>query len=69
MGSDPKRGLIFCLWLGYLGKNGKKRCVITENEPVEPEKRLKDLDLVASAVIIQNYVNMTLAVLFFTIER
>ncbi len=32
---------------------------ITDNDPVEQEKRLKYLDLVASAVILQNTVDMT----------
>ncbi|PZD70362.1 hypothetical protein C1752_13897 [Acaryochloris thomasi RCC1774] len=44
-------------WL-HFGKHG----VITENDPDEQEKRLKSLDLVASAVIFQNAVDMSLAV-------
>ena len=44
----------FLDWL-FFGKDG----VITENDPVEQEKRLKYLDLVASAVILQNTVDMT----------
>ena len=44
-------------WL-FFGKNG----VITENDPEEQEKRLKYLDLVASAVIFQNAVDISLAV-------
>ena len=47
----------FLDWL-FFGKDG----VITENDPVEQEKRLKYLDLVASAVILQNTVDMTRAV-------
>lgn len=35
---------------------------ITENDPIEQEKRLKYLDLVASAVILQNTVDMSLAI-------
>lgn len=44
----------FLNWL-FFGKDG----VITENEPIEQEKRLKYLDLIASAVILQNTVDMT----------
>lgn len=44
----------FLDWL-FFGKDG----VITDNDPVEQEKRLKYLDLVASAVILQNTVDMT----------
>jgi TnpA family transposase len=44
----------FLDWL-FFGKDG----VITDNDPVEQEKRLKYLDLVASAVIFQNTVDMT----------
>jgi TnpA family transposase len=44
-------------WL-FFGKNG----AITENDPEEQEKRLKYLDLVASAVIFQNAVDISLAV-------
>jgi TnpA family transposase/antitoxin (DNA-binding transcriptional repressor) of toxin-antitoxin stability system len=47
----------FLDWL-FFGKAG----VITENDPEEQEKRLKYLDLVASAVIFQNAVDMSLAV-------
>ena len=42
----------------FFGKDG----VITENDPIEQEKRLKYLDLVASAVILQNTVDLTRAV-------
>ncbi|NER31505.1 MAG: Tn3 family transposase [Symploca sp. SIO1C4] len=47
----------FLNWL-FFGKDG----VITENDPVEQEKRLKYLDLVASAVILQNTVDLTRAI-------
>lgn len=47
----------FVDWV-HFGKHG----VITENDPEEQEKRLKYLDLVASAVIFQNAVDMSLAV-------
>ena len=46
----------FLDWV-FFGKDG----VITENDPIEQEKRLKYLDLVASAVILQNTVDMSLA--------
>ena len=36
--------------------------MITENDPVEQEKRLKYLDLVANAVILQNTVDISLAI-------
>ena len=42
----------------FFGKDG----VITENDPIEQEKRLKYLDLVASAVILQNTVDMSLTI-------
>ena len=42
----------------FFGKQG----AITENDPIEQEKRLKYLDLVASAVILQNTVDMSLAI-------
>ncbi len=41
----------FLDWV-FFGKLG----AITENDPIEQEKRLKYLDLVASAVILQNTV-------------
>ena len=44
----------FLDWL-FFGKDG----IITDNDPVEQEKGLKYLDLVASAVILQNTVDMT----------
>jgi TnpA family transposase len=47
----------FLDWL-FFGKEG----VITENDPIEQEKRLKYLDLIASAVILQNTVDMSLAI-------
>ena len=47
----------FLNWL-FFGKDG----IITENDPVEQEKRLKYLDLVASAVIFHNTVDMTRAI-------
>ena len=46
----------FLDWV-FFGKDG----VITENDPIEQEKRLKYLDLVASAVVLQNTVDMSLA--------
>ncbi|MBK1991002.1 Tn3 family transposase, partial [Sphaerospermopsis aphanizomenoides BCCUSP55] len=53
----------FVKWL-FFGKDG----VITENDPVEQEKRFKYLDLVASAVILQNTVDMSLAIQALTME-
>ena len=47
----------FVKWL-FFGKDG----IITENDPIEQEKRLKYLDLIASAVILQNTVDMSLAI-------
>jgi TnpA family transposase len=47
----------FLDWL-FFGKQG----VITENDPQEQEKRLKYLDLVASAVILQNAVDISYAI-------
>ncbi|MCY7278268.1 MAG: Tn3 family transposase [Phormidesmis sp. CAN_BIN44] len=47
----------FLDWV-FFGKQG----VITENDPKEQEKRLKYLDLVASAVILQNAVDISYAV-------
>lgn len=47
----------FLDWL-FFGKDG----VITENDPVEQEKRIKYLHLVAAAVILQNAVDLTLAI-------
>lgn len=43
----------FTKWLDFGGE------VINENDPVEQQKRLRYLDLVASAVILQNTVDMT----------
>jgi len=43
----------FLDWL-FFGKEG----AITENDPIEQEKRLKYLDLIASAVILQNTVDI-----------
>ena len=42
----------------FFGKLG----AITENDPIELEKRLKYLDLVASAVILPNTVDLSLAI-------
>lgn len=42
----------FTKWLNFGGD------VITENDPVEQQKRLRYIDLVASAVILQNTVDM-----------
>jgi len=47
----------FTHWL-FFGKEG----VITENDPEEQEKRLKYLDVVACAVILQNAVDISWAV-------
>ena len=47
----------FVDWL-FFGKQG----VITDNDPEEQEKRLKYLDLVANAVILQNTVDISLAI-------
>ena len=47
----------FLDWV-FFGKQG----VITDNDPKEQEKRLKYLDLVASAVILQNAVDMSYVV-------
>lgn len=42
----------------FFGQDG----VITENDPIEQEKRLKYLEGVASAVILQNSVDMSLVI-------
>jgi ABC-type uncharacterized transport system permease subunit len=42
----------------FIGKDG----IITENDPIEQEKRVKYLDLVASAVILQNAFDMSTAI-------
>ncbi len=47
----------FLDWVCF-GKDG----TITENDPIEQEKRFKYLDLVASAVILHNTVDMSLAI-------
>jgi TnpA family transposase len=47
----------FLDWL-FFGKQG----VITENDPLEQEKRIKYLDLVASAVILHNAVDLSLTI-------
>jgi len=47
----------FLDWL-FFGKQG----IITENDPAEQEKRLKYLDLVASAVVLQNTVDISYAI-------
>jgi TnpA family transposase len=47
----------FLDWV-FFGKDG----AITENDPIEQEKRFKYLDLVASAVILQNTVDISLAI-------
>jgi TnpA family transposase len=47
----------FLDWV-FFGKDG----AITENDPIEQEKRFKYLDLVASAVILHNTVDMSLAI-------
>ena len=47
----------FLDWL-FFGKDG----IITENDPEEQEKRVKYLDLVASAVILQNTFDISLAI-------
>jgi TnpA family transposase len=47
----------FLDWI-FFGKQG----VITEHDPEEQEKRLKYLDLVASAVILQNTVDISYAI-------
>lgn len=47
----------FLDWL-FFGKEG----VITENDPDQQEKQLKYLELVSSAVILQNAVDISIAV-------
>jgi TnpA family transposase len=47
----------FLDWL-FFGKDG----IITENDPEEQEKRLKYLDLIASAVILQNTIDLSLVI-------
>jgi hypothetical protein len=47
----------FLDWI-FFGKEG----VITENDPEEQEKQIKYLDLVASAVILHNAVDVSLVV-------
>lgn len=53
----------FLSWL-FFGKDG----VITENAPEEQEKRLKYLDVVACAVILQNAVDISWAVQLLNTE-
>jgi TnpA family transposase len=53
----------FLDWV-FFGKDG----IITENDPIEQEKRLKYLDLVASAIILQNTVDMSLAIQTLTAQ-
>ena len=47
----------FLDWI-FFGKEG----AITDNDPIEQEKRLKYLDLVASSLILQNTVDISLAI-------
>lgn len=47
----------FLDWI-FFGKQG----AITDNDPIEQEKRLKYLDLVASSLILQNTVDISLAI-------
>jgi TnpA family transposase len=47
----------FLDWICF-GKDGK----ITENDPIEQEKRFKYIDLVASSIILHNTVDMSLAI-------
>nr|WP_248277959.1 transposase [Brasilonema sp. UFV-L1] len=47
----------FLDWV-FFGKEG----AITENDPIEQEKRLKYLDFVAGAIILHNTVDMSLAI-------
>lgn len=53
----------FTQWL-FFGKDG----VITENDPEEQEKRLKYLDVVACAVILQNAVDISWIVKSLSVE-
>jgi Tn3 transposase DDE domain len=53
----------FVSWL-FFGKDG----VITENDLEEQEKRLKYLDIVACAVILQNAVDISWAVQLLNAE-
>ena len=53
----------FLDWL-FIGKDG----IITENDPQEQEKRVKYLDLVASAVILQNAFDLSKAIQALSIE-
>ena len=50
-------------WL-FIGKEG----IMTENDPQESEKRVKYLDLVASAVILQNAFDISKAVQILSSE-
>lgn len=54
----------FLDWL-FSGKQG----ITTENDPEEQEKRLKYLDLVASAVILQNAVDISYTIQALGAER
>ncbi len=53
----------FLDWL-FIGKDG----IVTENDPIEQEKRVKYLDLVASAVILQNAFDMSKAIQGLSLE-
>ncbi|WP_449415980.1 Tn3 family transposase [Phormidium nigroviride] len=53
----------FLDWI-FFGKDG----VITENDPIEQEKRLKYLELVASAIILHNTVDISLAIQTLTAQ-
>lgn len=48
----------------FIGKDG----IVTENDPIEQEKRVKYLDLVASAVILQNAFDMSKAIQALSLE-
>lgn len=53
----------FLDWI-FFGKQG----AITDNDPIEQEKRLKYLDLVASSLILQNTVDISLAIQTLTAQ-
>jgi Tn3 transposase DDE domain len=53
----------FLDWI-FFGKEG----IITENDPEQQEKRVKYLDLVASAVILHNAVDLSMVIQQLTAE-
>ncbi|MEM7760331.1 MAG: Tn3 family transposase [Cyanobacteria bacterium P01_A01_bin.40] len=54
----------FSKWL-FFGKDG----LMTDNDPLEQEKRLKYLDLVANSIILQNAFDISLIIRSLRAER